>query len=259
MNYEDLFSEAVACEKELSDALRLQQKQYKSLCKNLEKGDLKSALKDLTPIEAQCKNFDESLSKTRSLIEGFDGRAYMENGDFIAQMLEYCKKIGVDAVGEGVAYEMFPYKVRLDLENLDVVIDRRKVQCFRPQSLVDDIKTSQDKLLKAAFNAVNFADEMADAYDLALLRQSKGKPYAHDAYCSLLSIYKFLTPMRRFRKDYDQKSFAFDLARLYSSEVKCASDGRVYDLGPGRDVKNSIRILDADGNEQLFAVIKFYK
>jgi hypothetical protein len=174
-------------------------------------------------------------------------------------MLEYCQKLGVDAVGEGSVYEMFPYRVRIDLENLDVYVDRKKFQCFQPQSLINDIKTGQDKLLKVSFNAVNFADELADAYDLALLKQSKGKAYAPDSDCSLINLYKYLTPMKRFRKDYDRQSFAFDLARLYSSDIEGISDGRKIQFGPSRDIKKSIRILDLNGNEQFLAMVRFYK
>ena len=259
MNYEELVTEAVEYEKEISDITKAQHRHYKSLCNNLEKGDLKSAVKDLTPIETLYRDFEEGLSKIRSLIENFDGREYMESGDFASQMLEYCKKAGVDAIGEGVAYEMFPFKVRIDTENLDVYVDRKKMQCFRPVSLINDIKKSQDKLNKASFNAAGFVGELADAYDLALLKQSKGKAYKPDSDCSLLTLYRFLTPMRRFRKDYDQQSFAFDLARLHSSEVRQSPDGRLFQLSPGRDIKKSIRILDSEGNEHFFSVIKFYK
>ena len=90
MNYEELFSEALGYEKEISDVMRTQQKHYKNLCKNIEKGDLKNAVKDLTPIEALCKNFEDSLAAMRGLIENFDGREYMESGAFTDQMLEYC-------------------------------------------------------------------------------------------------------------------------------------------------------------------------
>jgi len=259
MNYEELFSEALGFEKEMSDIMRAQMKQYKNLCRNLEKGDLKNAVKDLSPIETLCNSFEDSLSKIRGLLENFDGKEYMQGGEFTVQMLEYCQKIGVDAVGEGNVYEMFPYKVRLDTENLDIYVDRKRVQCFRPQSLIDDIKKGHDKLLKTTFNALNFAEELAAAYDLALSVKSKGKAYAPGSFISLLSLYKYLTPMKRFRKDYDRQNFAFDLARLHSSELELISDGRSFQFGPSRDIRNSIRILDAEGVERFLSTIRFYK
>jgi len=258
MNYEDFYSEVSACEKEISGVMKVQSKHYKSLCKNLSKGDLKNAVKDQAQVGALSKDFEDCFSKLRGVVENFDGREYMQSGEFTTQMLEFCQKTGVDAVGEGAVFEMFPYKVRLDFENLDAYVDRKKVQCFRPQYLINEIKAGQDKLLKAPFNADVFADELADAYDLALLKQSKNKAYAPDSSCSLLNLYKYLTPMRRFRKEYDKQNYAFDLARLHSSGLEYINDGRKFQFGPGRDISKSIRILDADGNEQFLSTIRFY-
>ena len=170
-------------------------------------------------------------------------------------MLAYCSEKGVDVKGSYPVFEMFPYRVKFDTENQDIYVDRKKVQCMRPQSFVNSVKTGQDKLNKASFNAQTFANELADAYDLALLKLNK--PAQADLY--LISLYKFLTPMGRFRKDYDQQSFAFDLARLYSSDIRETKDGRSFQFGPSRISSKSIRILDQDGHEQYFATVRFYR
>ena len=75
----------------------------------------------------------------------------------------------------------------------------------------------------------------------------------------LTSLYKFLAPMGRFRRDYDQQSFAFDLARLYMSEVEETKNGRKFQFGPSRNNGKAIRILDRDGQEQFLATIRFYE
>ena len=64
--------------------------------------------------------------------------------------------------------------------------------------------------------------------------------------------------MSRFRKDYSQKSFAFDLARLYTSGIEETKNGRKFQFGPTRDQNKSIRILDQNGNEQFLATICFF-
>ena len=93
-------------------------------------------------------------------------------------------------------------------------------------------------------------------YDLAVLKLKKG-PEA-DIY--LKSLHKFLAPMSRFRKDYDQQSFAFDLARLYADHsVETTKNGRRFQFGPSRDIAKSIRILDENGQEQFLATIRFYQ
>lgn len=72
------------------------------------------------------------------------------------------------------------------------------------------------------------------------------------------SLYKFLAPMGRFRREYDQQSFAFDLAKLYNSDEDTPKKGRRFQFGPSRDGRKSIRILDKDGKEQYLATICFF-
>ena len=69
-------------------------------------------------------------------VNGFDAQAYFETGEFAEQMLAACKEKAVDVREDFPVYEMFPYRVRLDTENQDIYLDRKKVQCMRPQSFV---------------------------------------------------------------------------------------------------------------------------
>ena len=188
-------------------------------------------------------------------VNAFDTKEYFEQGEFAEQMLAFCKEKGVDVQGEFPIYEMFPYRVRLDAENQDIYLDRKKIQCMRPKSFVELVKKGQDKLNKAPFNAAGFVNELADAYDLAVLKLNKHQ--GADIY--LTSLYKFLAPMSRFRKDYDQQSFAFDLARLYISDVEETKNGRKFQFGPSRNNGRAIRILDQEGKEQFLATIRFYE
>ena len=149
---------------------------------------------------------------------------------------------------------MFPYRVKVDTENQDVYIDRKKVSCMRPLSLVNTIKAGQEKLNKASFNALSFATELAAAYDLVVLKS--GKQAGADMY--LQNIYKMMTPMSRARKEYDQQSFAFDIARLYAAEIEEIKDGRRFQFGPSRNNNKAIRILDQQGREQFLATIRFF-
>ena len=256
MDYESLYADLAGKEKLLKDRLALMQKLSKSMTKETETGDLKSLLKDVDAmIEANLAQA-EVLKELKETAEGFDARAYFESGDFAEQMLAFCQEQQVDVRGEALVYEMFPYRVRIDAENQDLYLDRKKVQCMRPRSFVQTVKAGQEKLMKASFNAQNFLNELAEAYDLAVLKLKKG-PEA-DIY--LKSLHKFLAPMSRFRKDYDQQSFAFDLARLYADHsVETTKNGRRFQFGPSRDIAKSIRILDENGQEQFLATIRFYQ
>lgn len=254
MNYEELYQNLQPDQKNLKDSLAALQKLYKAVCKETEGGDLKSLIRDLNVMKESAQLLASSLENMEDTAVGFDAKAYFENGDFAGQMLAACEEKGVDVRGEFPVYEMFPYKVRLDVENQDIYLDRKKVQCMRPQSFVDTVKSGQEKLNKASFNAGTFVNELADAYDLAVIKM--GKKAGYDMY--LKNLYKFLAPMSRFRKDYDQQSYAFDLARLYMSDTEETKNGRRFQFGPSRDQSKAIRILDKEGQEQYLATIRFY-
>ena len=257
-DYEDLFKQMLVAEKDLKDKINSIQKLSKSLSKHMEKGDLKSWSKDLAGMRTTLKEQETLLEGMQNQVDDFGIRAYVENGDFAEQMLASCDRLEVDVKGEYPIYEMFPFRVRIDAENLDLYLDRKRVQCLRPLAFVQDVKASRDKLLKAAFDPQGFVKELASAFDLMLLKQNQGKlPTSPGGDIYLKSLYTLLTPMRRFRKDYDLQSFAFDLARLYATDVRSTEDGRLFQFGPSRNINKAIRILDKDGREQYIATIAF--
>ncbi|MCM1541139.1 MAG: hypothetical protein NC121_07750 [Blautia sp.] len=255
MNYEDFYQELQPHEKNVKDGLASLQKLFKAVNREMAGGDVKNLSKDLESMSATIADMTEAVNTLKASTDSFDARNYFEGGEFAEQMLAACEEKGVDVRGEFPVYEMFPYRVRLDLENQDVYMDRKKVQCMRPRSFVDIIKNGQEKLNKAPFNAVAFAGELAEAYDLAILKLKRQDQ--SDIY--LTSLYKILAPMSRFRKDYDQQSFAFDLARLYISGIEETKNGRRFQFGPSRANGKAIRILDKDGQEQFLATIRFFQ
>lgn len=254
MNYEELYRDIQPLGKRMKDAVSALQKLYKAIAKDTEAGDLKDLNKNLSAFYGLL---EEQLGTVRDLldvVDGFDSKEYYESGEFAAQLLDACREKGVDVTGEYPVFEMFPYRVRLDAENQDIYLDRKRYSCVRPQSFAQTVKAGQDRLMRASFNALAFANELAEAYDLAIMKL--GRQSESDIY--LTSLYKFLVPMGRFRKDYDQQSYAFDLARLYASDVEVIRDGRRFQFGPSRKNNKAIRILDPDGNEQYLAMIRFF-
>lgn len=255
MKYEDLYNEYQILEKEMKDKISAVQKFYKAIAREMENGDLKSFRRDIGLLEAAAAEQMRILKDMQELEAGFHSREYFEDGEFAEQMLNACGELNIDIKGEYPVYEMFPYKVKIDAENQDLYLDRKKVQCMRPQSFAKQVKAGQDKLMKASFNALTFANELADAYDLAIMKLNKQS----DADIYLTNLYKYLAPMGRFRRDYDQQSYAFDLARLYASGVDEVKDGRRFQFGPSRNNSKAIRILDSEGREQYLATIRFFQ
>lgn len=254
MNYEELYAKLQLQEKAVKDTLTTLQKLYKAISRETESGDLKSLVRDLDVMETAVSSASVSLKEVQDTVSAFDAGAYFGNGEFAEQMLSCCQENGVDVKGEFPIYEMFPYRVRVDAENQDIYLDRKRIQCMRPQSFVEMVKKGQEKLNRAAFNPLTFASELGEAYELALV--TLGKQPGTDLY--LKRLYKFLTPMSRFRKDYDMQSYAFDLARLYNSGAWETKSGKRCQFGPSRELNKCIRILNKDGKEEYFATIRFY-
>jgi len=254
MNYEELYDELQPLEKKLKDMVMAAQKLYKTLAKDTESGDLRDMGKTLAAFSELLDGQAAVTASIREAVDGFDGRAYLESGEFAEQMLQLCREKGIDVTGEYPVFEMFPYRVKFDTENQDIYLDRKKVPSLRPSGFVQTVKAGQDRLMRASFNASSFLNELAEAYDMARLRLKKQPE--QDIY--LTQIYKFLVPMSRSRREYDQQSFAFDLARLYVSGVEETKDGRRYQFGPSRNNGKAIRILDREGKEEFLATIRFF-
>ncbi|MFA5448007.1 MAG: hypothetical protein WC233_06995 [Sphaerochaeta sp.] len=254
MDYESLYKEYQYIEKSLKDQLKGLAKLQKSIAKTMEKGELAKARADLGPLAEFCDATVENVTALKGTLLGFDSRSYIESGLFASQLLEQCKAAGIDVRGEFPVYEMFPYRVRISVEEEAVYLDRKKFALLNPKSLVDLIVKSQEKLYRASFNATSFANELAGAYDLAMLANPKNK--SGDIY--LATLYKFLAPMARSRREYDQQSYAFDIARLFDSEEVELKGGRRYQFGPSRNNTKALRILDKEGREHFLATIRFF-
>jgi len=255
MDYEELYAGLQAMEKELKEKIAAAGKYHKNAVKSTENGDIKSLYKDLNSLSEALSAGQAALDNLKQELGGFDAKAYFESGDFARQLLEDCKEKGIDVQGEYPVYEMFPYRVRIDGENQDVYLDRKRIPCVRPSEMAGRIKAGQDKLMKAAFNVQGFLNELAAAYDLAMVKEKK--VVNGDIY--LTTLYKYMTPMARARKEYDLQNFAFDLARLYAEKALTTKDGRRYQFGPSRNNNKSVRILNSTGKEEFLSTIRFFE
>lgn len=255
MDYEEFYQEYTDIEKLNKESLKNFNRFQKSLSKHMSQGEIKLVGQDFENIKENNKNIEETTAKLEALLDTFNAQDYIESGDWTKQMLKYGEEARIDIQGIFPIYEMFPFKVRIDGENQDIFIDRKKASYLRPSFFIDQVKKMQDKLNKAPFNAVKFATELAACYDRLVIIKEK-KPSA-DIY--LLDLYALLVPMGRFRTDYNKQAFAFDIARLRRVGDVTLKDGRQVQLGSSRNEKKSIRVLNASGVEEFFSTIMFFK
>lgn len=254
MTYETLYLELSTLEKELSDTLKFAQKTLKIVEKGTDIGEIKAVRNGIVSMEQAAQKQAASIAAIQQALDTFDNRAYFMSGDFASQLLEECERRSINVKGDAPVFEMFPYRVKIDMEAQEVWLDRKKMAGTRPSALAETIRTSRDKLMNATFNEETFADELAEAYDTVRMKEGKGA--GADIYLS--SIYKVLVPMGRFRKEYGQQEFAFDLARLYSKHLNASKKGRVFSFGPSRVGSKAIRILDTEGREVFLTTVSFF-
>ena len=260
MNYEDFYKDQQTLEKIMAEKMQNAQKSFKSITKNAEKGDLKNLAKDVALLKSLLDEAKELSMKMDGLAEGFATKDYFESGDFARQIIEYCRQYSVDVKGDFPTYELFPYKVRIDAENQDIYINRKKIQCARPLRFVQDIKLSREKYIRAQFNVNQFLNELAAAYDLAaIVKGRKNNNMVAEYELHLKDLYEYIAPTQRARREYDMNNYAFDLARLYSSDVERTKDNRKYEFGTSKSASKLIRILDQNGAEQFLGTVRFYK
>lgn len=260
MDYEVFYQSILGTEKNLREKLAYAQRCFKNITKDSAQGDIKKLARDIADMQVLLSDLTSLFENLQSEVEGFDPKMYFETGDFVRQMVEHCKKYDVDIKGEAPLYEMFPFKVRIDYENQDLYINRKKSSCVRPLYFVQEMKKHVEKYTKASFNLERFIQELAAAYDLAVIVRNSKSPSPRAEFDVLLrDLHNYLAPTQKARREYDLQQYAFDLSKLYSSGMdERTKDGRRFELGPSKQTSKLIRILDADGNEQFLGTIRFF-
>ena len=258
MEFEVLLTEYKAAHEQLKACLTQQQKLLKRMEKSMDTGDLKSTEKDTVVLDSLAKDAIQMIAAIAEIENSVNMGAFLESGDFAAQLVDECGSRGIDIIGEEWSYEIFPYRLKINASEEEVTINGKKTPGLRPAFIAALLDTGRNKLLAANFNPEKFAAELAAAYDIAIIHTAKGKTHKPDADVYLNTLYKYLAPMARFRKDYSMQSYAFDIARLYSAGDVSLADGRRLQFGPSRNNNRAIRILDAYGKEYFLATVRFF-
>lgn len=261
MRYEEFLESFLASDKSLKETIKKVSGLEGKMQKDSVKGDIKSLLKNLDALKNAVSSLEEALTGVEESVSNFDYRSYFTSGEFTEDMLLGLKERKMDTVGEYPVFEVFPTRIRIDGENQEVILGKKKVPTMRPKILVDSAADLVDKLESALFNAQAFAQDLENAYLICVLQEkakNTGKVNDHLFYVPLLSCYKVMVPLSRSRKEYDEMAFAFDLARLYNEIKKgdfVTKSGHTCLFGTGRG--KSVRILDDTGMEQLISTICF--
>ena len=113
LNYEGLYEDLQPVLKDLKDSASAAGRLQKAINKDIEAGNLVNARKNIDSMKQTAQSLTEAIKAVSDITGGFDTQTYFADGDFTRQLLEVCKEIGIDVVGERGNYEMFPFKVRI--------------------------------------------------------------------------------------------------------------------------------------------------
>ncbi|HOV80480.1 MAG TPA: hypothetical protein PK728_10320 [Bacillota bacterium] len=221
---------------------------------------------NLEALQQALARYGELLDKQRETLRGlleklpsFSLQSYLQE-EFHRGFMDALAAEGLAVEAEYPVYEVLPYKVRVLPEKEMVTIDDRVYRNLRPAVLAGHLKKNIDRLNAASFDAQRFLQSLAAAYDTEMAKQiAKTKIDVSEQEVLLKDIYNTLTPLPRQKRDYPVQLFAFDLHRVLKSGRMNAPDGRRLWLGNVRNNRQSLVVLDAQGQPQRFGVMKFYK
>ncbi|MCC2667884.1 MAG: hypothetical protein K0Q72_355 [Armatimonadetes bacterium] len=223
------------------------------LVKATASGDMKlveTALRDL-----QALPMAEPLDSVVEAADSFDYRKYLGDG-FGADFEAACREAGLPLEGYFPNYFAFPFPVRVDVDNPSVIVNRRRVGMLRPSVLVATIQEERERLERSPFNVTEFLGALFTVWDNLNAQQSAKNNLRVRQPQPLKQVYRELVPFARWRRDYPESLFAFDVQRLLLSN-ELLFNGWKCDLERGRKGANALRLIDHEGQERLIASVNF--
>jgi hypothetical protein len=215
---------------------------------------------DLRAVEATLRDLaglrvEEPLGKAQEALGAFDYRAYLQEG-FAADFAEACRQANIPLEGHFPNYLVFPFPVRVDAESMSVLVNKTRVGTLRPATLAAAINAERDRLERSPFNAEDFLAALYRMWERLNLEQGARHALKLKQPVPLKKVYAELLPFRRWRRDYPETFFAFDVQRLLTSGAS-EYNGHRCQLERGRTAAGALRLVDRQGQERLISTVHF--
>jgi hypothetical protein len=223
------------------------------LPKAVQNGDVRAV--EVALREAAGLRIEEPIAAAQEALGSFDVRGYLE-GQFAADFASACQESDILLEGNFPNYTVFPFPVRVDLETTSVVINRTRTGALRPSALAAAINAERDRLERSPFNAEDFLGGLFKIWERLNAVQSAARGLDFKAPVSLKKAYQELLPFRRWRREYPETFFAFDVQRLLVSGV-VDYNGYRCDLATGRSTAGALRMVDRQGQERFIGTVHF--
>lgn len=218
---------------------------------------------DLRELRKTIEAADQAITALRQQFanakEGwdFDEEAYLSGRDFLSEILQTAKQVGVKVFEQDDRLYCYPFLIRILPKERSVLIDKAREKRLRPSVLVSHLKDLQNKPVR--FNPETFLECLFSAYSTAVAARGKGL-FGTGIVVKLLDIYRLLTLLPGQSKEYSLQEFARDIYLLDQSRVARTKKGLVVSFPASTGTKSTpspIIVITQSGHEKKYYGIAF--
>lgn len=226
-------------------------KATKSASAGAKVGDVRALSKTLQASHAALRELQPALTMASKVLE-LDFAATLRDGTFAEQVIRHAEKAGLRGVRHvHGAVLSFPVAIFPKADSLGLRYGKRSSSHLRPSVVVGELQE-----LRKQQRASRAMIKILDAVESIYLGTTDGKV---GIPVPIQRVYELLTPLPGQRDDYTDIDFVADLYTLErSGQMKSSSGKRVsFPASTSTKFRKAIRISTEDGEERLFASIRF--
>jgi hypothetical protein len=218
---------------------------------------------DLRELRKTIEAADQAITALRQQFanakEGwdFDEEAYLSGRDFLSEILQTAKQMGVKVFEQDDRLYCYPFLVRILPNERAILIDKKRERGLRPSIFVNHLRELQNKPVR--FRSQAFLESLCSVYATAVKTRGKDRQ-GKAAVIPLMEIYGLLTPLPGQSREYSRQEFGRDLYLLDQSGVTTTRDGKLVSLHAARgneSVSRVIPIVTRDGQMKRYYGISF--
>ncbi len=253
--------------RELENLLKRLGAKQKKLKESLKSGDIQGARESLDGLLAEMPPSESLYNAVKQSAGHYNVSAYLEEG-FDCAFRAAMAAENITLRGDYPNYEVFPFMVRVNSKDGSLLINKKKTRSLRLKALAMEIKREQEHFFKSPFRSDEFLKDLAWAYDDLMEKKTlkQGGTPLKPQKIPIMDIYKALTPMRRWRREYTPQLFGFHIYRLQKEAlekpeviiIREESGERRLVLGSVPiGSRGGITIVEESGRETAFGSISF--
>lgn len=255
--------------KDLDNLIRRLSLKQKKVKDSFKIGDIKGLAEAVGGLLDEVPLSSEVFRYVKAKGEEYNITSYLEEG-FDSNFRNVMTSEGITVRGEFPNYEIFPFMVKISPQDGQALVNKRKVKGLRLKILANIIKVERDKFFKTPFKSSEFLKDLAGAYDSIMEKKSlkSGNKDLQPQSIPIMDIYKKLTPMMRWRREYTAQLFGFHVYRLLKEEAENPMSTTIEGEDGQRKCtfgsvpigsKSGITVVEENGRETTFGSIKFIK